>query len=497
MEFNFVLLSITLTFLFIINRTFFNRSRIKNHPPGPIGLPVLGNLHQLGPRPHESLSNLSKIYGHLMSLRLGSITVVIASSPSTAQEILHKNDQTFANRPIPDSVAAQPHVEGTLAWVPGNHRWRNRRRICSTQMFTDQKLDSLQHFRHSKVHQLIQHIKKHSLAGTPVDIGALAFASTLNLISNTIFSIDLVDPNFETAGEFKDLVWRIMEDAGKPNISDYFPVLKRFDLQGVRRHVQVSYFRLHEIFDEIIEKRLKSRELSDERNGDFLDILLDQMKEGGSGFSIETIKPLILDLFIAGSDTSGLTTEWAMAELLHKPETLKKARKEVLEVIGANREVKESDINRLPYIQAIVKETLRLHPPVPLLLPYVAGNNVEIGGHTIKKGNQVMINAWCIGRNPQYWDDPMSFLPERFMGSKIDYKGRDFEYLPFGAGRRICPGLPLANRMVNLMLAAIIHSYDWKLPEGVTPKNLDMTEQYGITLKKAVPVCAIPIIDQN
>ncbi|KAJ7972079.1 Cytochrome P450 family protein [Quillaja saponaria] len=495
MEFHFLLLSITL-FLFII-RTFLNCSRHKNHPPGPTGLPILGNLHQLGPRPHESLSNLSKIYGHLMSLRLGSITVVIASSPSTAQEILHKHDQTFANRPVPDSVAAQPHIEGTLAWVPGDHRWRNRRRICITQMFNDQKLDSLQHFRHRKVYQLIQHIKKHSLAGTPVDIGALAFASTLNLISNTIFSIDLVDTNFETAGEFKDLVWRIMEDAGKPNISDYFPALKRFDLQGVRRHVQVSYFRLHEIFDEIIEKRLKSREFSNERNGDFLDVLLDQMKEEGSGFSVETIKPLILDLFIAGSDTSGSTTEWAMAELLRKPETLKKARKEVLEVIRANGEVKESDIDRLPYIQAIVKETLRLHPAAPLMLPYVAGHDVEIGSYTIKKGNQVMINAWCIGRNPKYWQDSMSFLPERFVGSKIDYKGHDFEYLPFGAGRRICPGLPLANRMVNLMLAAILHSYDWELPEGVTPKNLDMTEQFGITLKKAIPLCAIPILDQK
>ncbi|KAJ7976563.1 Cytochrome P450 family protein [Quillaja saponaria] len=483
--------------LFFFIRTLSTRSRIKNNPPGPTGLPILGNLHQLGPRPHESLSNLSKIYGHLMSLRLGSVTVIIASSPSTAQEILHKHDQTFSNRPVPDSVASQPHVEGTLAWVPGDHHWRNRRRICSTQMFTSQRLDFLQHFRHLKVHQLIQHIKKHCLAGTPVDIGELAFASTLNLISNTIFSMDLVDPNFETAGEFKELVWRIMMDAGKPNVSDYFPALKRFDLQGVRNHVQVSYVRMHEIFDEIIEKRLKAREVSDDRNGDFLDVLLDQMKEEGSGFSIDTIKPLILDLFIAGSDTSGLTTEWAMAELLRKPETLQKARKEVMEVIGYNGEVKESDIDRLPYIEAVIKETLRLHPPAPLLLPYVAGNDVEIGGYTIQKGNQVMINAWSIGRNSKFWDEPMSFMPERFIGSNIDYKGRNFEYLPFGAGRRICPGLPLANRMVNLMLAAILHSFDWKLPEGITPKSLDMSEQFGITLKKAVSLCAVPVLDQK
>lgn len=198
-------------------------------------------------------------------------------------------------------------------------------------------------------------------------------------------------------------------------------------------------------------------------------------------------------MFIAGSDTSGSTTEWAMAELLRNPEVMQKARKELIQVIGINNEVKESDIPRLAYIQAIVKETLRLHPPVPLLLPYVAGNDVEVSGYTIHKGTQVLINAWSIGRNPNFWDDPLLFQPERFLRSNIDFNGRDFEYLPFGAGRRICPGLSLANRMINLMVAAFIHSFEWELPEGVTPEKLDMSEQYGITLKKLAPLCAIPI----
>jgi len=200
------------------------------------------------------------------------------------------------------------------------------------------------------------------------------------------------------------------------------------------------------------------------------------------------------DLFIAGSDTSGSTTEWAMAELVRNPEVMQKARAELNEVIGSsNVEITESDIPRLPYMEAIVKETLRLHPPVPLLLPYVAGHDVEVSGYTIRKGNQVLINAWSIGRNPQFWDEPLSFKPERFLRSNIDFKGRDFAYLPFGGGRRICPGLPLANRMITLMLAALVHSFRWELPHGVTPHTLDMTEQYGITLKKLSPLYAIPI----
>lgn len=206
---------------------------------------------------------------------------------------------------------------------------------------------------------------------------------------------------------------------------------------------------------------------------------------------VPLISKIKQDLFIAGSDTSGSTIEWAMAELLHNPEIMEKARNELIQVIGdKSNQVKESDIPTLPYIQSIVKETLRLHPPVPLLLPYIAGNDVEINGYTIHKGTQVLINVWSIGRNPEFWDDPLLFQPERFLNSNVDFKGRDFEYLPFGGGRRICPGLPLANRMIVLMLASLLHSFEWELPKGV---NHEMLEQYGITLKKLTPLFAVPI----
>ncbi|CAL5432146.1 unnamed protein product [Camellia sinensis] len=337
----------------------------------------------------------------------------------------------------------------------------------------------------------------------------------------------MVDSEFEKAQEFKDLVWRIMEDAGKVNLSDYFPVMKRFDLQGVKRHIRPAYVRLHEIFDEVIDKRVREREgldlgeKSGERNRDFLDVLLDQCEEDGSDFNRETIKPLILgravvvlhaprfilvltrskiarqDLFIAGSDTSAITTEWAMAELLRNPSLLQKCRQELLQTIGTQQTnpLKESDVLSLPYLQAIVKETMRLHPPVPLLLPYKARNDVELLGFTIPKDTQVLVNAWGIGRDPEYWDNPTSFVPERFLDCGVDYKGRDFEYIPFGAGRRICPGIPLAIRMVHLMVGSIVQAFDWKLPEEMRSEELNMEEQFGVTLKKAVPLLAIPILE--
>ncbi|XP_048132593.1 geraniol 8-hydroxylase-like isoform X2 [Rhodamnia argentea] len=359
--------------LLLFLKPFLLPSRPKNLPPGPAGLPLLGSLIQLGARPHESLFNMARRYGPVMTLHLGSVTNIVISSPEAAQETLQKHDENFSDRAVPDVITAQPNPEFTLAWVPGDQQWRARRRVCSTQMFTARRLDALQHLRHQKVHQLIDHIKNCCALGKEVDIGQLAFATTLNLMSSTMFSIDIVDPEFQTAQEFKDLVWRIMEDAGKPNLSDYFPVIRRFDLLGLKRHIRPSYVRLHEIFDGIIDKRLEERAAgssTSSKRGDFLDVLLDQCEEEGSDFNRQSIKPMILDLFIAGSDTYALTTEWAMAELLHNPSLLQNSRNELVTVIGTKWPIQELDTHHLPYLQAIVVETLHLHPAAPLLLPY-------------------------------------------------------------------------------------------------------------------------------
>lgn len=181
-----------------------------------------------------------------------------------------------------------------------------------------------------------------------------------------------------------------------------------------------------------------------------------------------------------------------MAELLRNPEKLSKARAELDQVIGKGNPVEESDVSRLPYLQAVIKETFRLHPVVPLLLPRKAEIDVEIGGFTIPKGAQIMVNAWAIGRDEGIWEDPYSFKPERFLGSEIDVRGRSFELIPFGAGRRICPGLPLALRMLPLMLGTLIHSFDWKLENGLKPKDVDMNDKFGITLEMAKPLRAVP-----
>ena len=199
------------------------------------------------------------------------------------------------------------------------------------------------------------------------------------------------------------------------------------------------------------------------------------------------------DLFVAGTDTTSSTVEWAMAELLCNPEKMAKAQKEIRGVLGNEGIVQESDISKFPYLQSIVKETFRLHPPGPLLIPHRAEIDVEICGFTIPKNSQILVNAWAIGRDPSTWSNPNAFMPERFLECDIDVKGRDFELIPFGAGRRICPGMPLAHRMVHLMLASLLYSHAWKLEDCMKPENMDMSEKFGLTLQKAQPLRAIPI----
>ncbi|XP_065859472.1 cytochrome P450 76T24-like [Euphorbia lathyris] len=316
----------------------------------------------------------------------------------------------------------------------------------------------------------------------------------MNLISNTLFSIDLASYNSNISLQFYEAVVGIMEVLGKPNLADYFPLLQIMDPQGIRRRTKLFFEKLLDTFDGIITKRLqqKSSSTTVKDRQDLLDSLLNIIQlENHSELSLVDIKHMLLDLFVGGIDTTAKTLEWGMAELLHNPKKLSELKKELKEVEG---EIQESDIHRLPYLQATIKETFRLHPPGPFLVPRKAESNVEIGGFKIPKDAQILVNVWAIGRDESIWENPERFEPERFLASKIDLKGRDFELIPFGAGRRTCPGLPLAQRMLHLMLASLVHSFDWKLAHGIQPNELDMTESFGLTLSKAQPLLAIPCL---
>ncbi|KAM0003323.1 putative geraniol 8-hydroxylase [Helianthus debilis subsp. tardiflorus] len=213
-----------------------------------------------------------------------------------------------------------------------------------------------------------------------------------------------------------------------------------------------------------------------------------------SAFSRNDMRHLFLALFIAGTDTASTTLEWAMAELIHNPDKLATTRSEIIKLME-NKEkiIQESDISQLPYLQAVIKETLRLHPPVPFLIPHQAIHDIEIQGFMVPKNAQILCNLWAMGRDQKVWSHPDTFMPERFLEVNVDYRGQDFELIPFGAGRRMCPGLNTAHRMLHIMLGSLIQKFDWKLEGNKRAQDMDMGEKFGITLQRSAPLKAIPL----
>nr|CAB3501421.1 unnamed protein product [Digitaria exilis] len=442
-------------------RTFVFAGGRRNLPPGPRPLPLIGNLLDLGSHPHRSLARLAARHGPLMALRLGSVTTVIASTADAARDVLQRHDAALSTRSVPDAARACAYDEYSMGWLPpGSPRWRAMRKVCSAELFAPRRLDAHQPLRRDKVRRLVSHVARVAReVGAPVDVGRVVFTTVLNLISCTVFSADLADLDDRgVSGAFKGVIGEFMVLVGVPNASDFFPVLAPLDPQRLRTRLAKVFNKLHAIFDEQIEKRLQERAAGDDPKNDFLDLLLDYRgAEDGQGFDRLTLLSLFTDLFSAGSDTSAATIEWTMAELLQNPSAIAKARDELRQVIGSKQEIEESDIGQLKYLQAIVKETFRLHPPAPLLLPRQAEATTEIRGYTVPQGARILVNVWAIGQDPELWSEPEKFMPERFLGKEMDFRGKNFELLPFGAGRRMCPGMPLADRMVHLILANLLH----------------------------------------
>ncbi|KAL4568679.1 hypothetical protein LXL04_024294 [Taraxacum kok-saghyz] len=466
------------------------RGRQTEEPPsGPTSAADHRKPPLIGDQPQQSLTKLAKIHGPIMFLKLGRISALVISSAAAAKEVLQKQDLAFSTRFVPDGLHAHNHSLNSVVWIPVGHQWRTLRRILTTNIFAGNCLDANQHLRHQKVQELVAYCRKASETNESVDIGRAAFRTSLNLLSNTIFSKDLTDPFEDSGKEFREVVGNIMMEAGKPNLVDYFPVLKKIDPQGIRRRMTRHIGKVLGIFEELIKERLLMKRSQQE---DVLDVCLKISEDNPEEFNREVLKSLFLDLFVAGTDTTSSTLEWAMTEILCNQHIMEKAKAELEERIGKGAIVEENDLIRIPYLVSIVKETLRMHPPIPFLVPRKFDNEIEISGYTIPEGTQVLVNAWAIGRDETFWEDSLEFKPERFMTTKIDVGGQDFELIPFGAGRRMCPGIPLATRMVPMMLGSLLNNFDWVL-DTFKYRKLDMTERSGITIQKIDPLCVVPI----
>ncbi|KAK4486395.1 hypothetical protein RD792_009069 [Penstemon davidsonii] len=330
-----------------------------------------------------------------------------------------------------------------------------------------------------------------------IEIGELVFLTVLNVGINMLWggTIDEGEECEKIVAEFKEVIPKFVDLFGKANVSDFFPILAGLDIQGVKRDMEIQLQSIDRILDALIAQCMKklSEIGKDEGRKDFLQILLELKEKEDSEMSItpKQLKAILIDIVTGGTDTSSTTIEWAMAELMNNLEVMTKVQKELSDIVGLDNIVEESHMPKLQYLEAVVKETMRLHPAIPFLVPRSPSQSSIIGGYTIPKNSTVFINVWSIQRDPSIWEKPLEFKPERFLNNngKFDYRGNNFSYLPFGSGRRVCVGMPLAERMIIYLLASLLHSFEWKLPQG---EELDMTEKFGIVLRKNTPLYAIP-----
>ncbi|PON58138.1 Cytochrome P450, E-class, group I [Parasponia andersonii] len=486
----------------ILVRVIFTKARTKVRlPPSPLALPIIGHLHLLGPLPHQAFHKLAKRYGPLIHLYLGSVPCVVASTPEMAKEFLKTHESSFANRPQMTAVDYLTYGSADFSFAPYGPYWKFMKKVCMTQLLGGRTLDQFLPVRHEEIKRFLNFMLKKADKSEAVEVAGELMRITNNVISRMTMGQRCSESENE-ADEIRKLVTETAELTGKFNLSDYIWFCKNLDLQGFGKRLKKVRDKFDNMMDRIIREHEEARK-EGKREGDvvkdLLDMLLDISEDKSSEFRLtrENIKAFILDIFAAGTDASALTIEWALSELINNPNIMNKAREEIDTVVGKTRLVEESDINNLPYLQAIVKETLRLHSS-PLAVRE-STQRCTINGYDIPEKTQLFINIWAIGRDPKYWENPLEFKPERFLSEdgsgsiniQLDVRGQNFHFMPFGSGRRGCPGTSLAMQIIQATLAAMIQCFEWKV-DG-KDGTVDMEEGPGLTLPRAQHLICVPV----
>ncbi|GJN19195.1 hypothetical protein PR202_gb06442 [Eleusine coracana subsp. coracana] len=471
-------------------------------PPGPWRLPVIGSLHHLigKPRAHHAMADLARRLGSppLMYLKLGEVRLVVATSRNAAREVLRTHDAALASRPWTPTIRAIMDGGPGLVFAPYGDTWRQLRRISVLELLSARRVRSFRRVREDETSSLVAGIAA-GAAAQPVNV-----SERIRVLVADAAVRAMIGDRFERRDEFLALLEegvRLVSQSGF-SLADLFPS-SRFAglLSGTTRLARANRKKTLELPESAIKQHEERKKAAAAVNGaveeeDILDVLLRVQKEGGLGdppLTMATIKALIMDLYGAGSETSATALQWAMAELMRNPAVMKRAQDELRDNLRGKPKVTEDDLAQIKYLKLIIKETLRLHPPTPFLLPKEAMESCKILGYDVPKGTMVLVNVWAIARDPRYWEDPEEFKPERFEAGTIDFKGTNFEYIPFGAGRRMCPGVAFAESTMEIVLAVLLYHFDWELTDGLKPSELDMAEM-GLSVRRKEDLHLHPIV---
>nr|UXF47981.1 cytochrome P450 CYP71-2 [Daphne genkwa] len=480
-------------FIFIFKKTTTSQNPSPKLPPGPFKLPILGNallLFSGTDLTHITLAKLAKKYGPLMHLQFGELPFIIVSSPKVAKDVLKTHDIILSSRPELPSQTILTYGNTNIESAPYGEYWRQVRKVAIVELLSIKRVQSFAPIRDEVLSNMVQAIA--GAAGSLVDLTHFIYSAINEIVSKEAFG---------DIGKLREEFIHVAKETGELfaglALADVFPSKKfLFVLTGRKRACEKALKRMDVILTAIIEgHKVRYKEGTNDNHEikNLLHVLLDIQASGQLRVPLTTdnIKSVMSDAFGAGSDTSSSTVEWAMTEMLREPRTLEKAQAEVRSVFKNKAKIDEESLEELTYMKSVIKETLRMHPPPLTMRESLA--DCELNGFHIPAKTLVVVNQWAIGRDPNYWTEPDRFYPDRFLESSVDFKGNHFEFIPFGAGRRICPGMALGVANAERLLAELLYHFDWKLPDGMRPQDLDTKGIHGFVIRKKNRLLATPV----
>nr|AYM55651.1 cytochrome p450 [Croton stellatopilosus] len=486
-SFTIVVLASAVILSFLIQKL--RNKRNSNLPPAPKGLPLIGNLHQFdSSTSHFQFWQLSKKYGALMSLKFGSAQVLVVSSSKMAKQIMKTHHLKFSNRPTNLALQRFSYDGLDLAFAPCNSYSIEMKKICMVHLLSSSRVKSFRPIREFEVLQVLEKISKLAVASKSIDLSECLISLAIDIICRVGFGKKYDEHEKQ---KLQELLRETEHLFTSLFVSDYF-VFGRFidKLSGLMHRLEKNFKELDNFLDNIIQEHLHSTTSNAHKQEDIIDILLQILKDGSSkvDLTLNHIKAVLMNILTGASDTIPATVIWVMTYLMKNPLVMDKVQEEIRSIVGNKGFVYEDDIVNLTYLKFVIKETLRMQPPI-LLIPRESSEHCNLEGYQIPPKTQIFVNLWAIGRDPEVWENPEEFCPERFMGETVNFYGKNFELIPFGSGRRACPGISMGLATVELCLANLLYKFDWKMPIGLMKEDLDLETLPGITRHKKNPLC--------